>query len=141
MERRYRRALYRAGVGDRTDLISVELFPPVQRGGDVKINGNHPHELAMIRASIAECHHELLIVGADTEILLTFSATFFFSIRTFRAAITFRPRVLRVSHATNGVLPAKNFEIFNFQHLLLLSAAPHYALQAHREWHSLHHRT
>ena len=127
----------RAGIGDRTDLIGVE---PVQRGGDVEIDGNHPHELAMIRTSVAEGHHELLIVGANAEILLAFSATFFFPIRTFRAAIAFRPRVFRVSHTTNSVLPAKNFDIFNFQHLLLLSLMPHGALPSHKVSRSPHHR-
>ena len=131
----------RAGIGDCTDLISVKLFPPVKRSSDVEIHSDHPHELTMIRTSVAEGNHELLIVGANAEILLAFSATFFFPIRTFWATIAFRPRVLRVPHASNGVLPAKNFDIFNFQHLLLLSLTPHCALQAHRDWHSPHRRT
>lgn len=38
----------RAGVGDRTDLIGIELFPPVQRCSDVEIDGNHPHELTVL---------------------------------------------------------------------------------------------
>ena len=49
----------RAGVGNRTNLVGVELFPPVQRGGDVKIDRNHPHELAMVSACVAEGSHEV----------------------------------------------------------------------------------
>ena len=55
----------RARVGDRTDLIGVELFPPVQRGSDVEIDRNHPHELTMVRAGIAEGVHEFEVVRTD----------------------------------------------------------------------------
>lgn len=37
-------------------------------------------------------------------------------------------------------LPAKNFDIFNFQHLLLLSLMPHGALPSHKVSRSPHHR-
>lgn len=129
-----------AGIGHGPHFVGIELLPPVQRGSDIEIHSDHPHELTMIRTSVAEGHHELLIVGANAEILLAFSATFFFLIRTFWATIAFRPRVLRVPHASNGVLPAKNFDIFNFQYLLLLSLIPHGALPSHKVSRSPHHR-
>ena len=130
--------------------ICLELFPPVQRSSDVKVDGDHPHELAMICAGISETGHEVEIILSNiktasgtrciTAIMMNASHTISYQIFMTTPAIALLPRVLRVPHAANSVLPAKNFDIFNFQHLLLLSLMPHGALPSHKVSRSPHHR-
>ena len=119
----------RAGVGNRTHLVGIELFPPVQRGGDVKIDRNHPHELAMVSACIAEGSHEVEVVRTENifctnldivsvAISVDTLCALSWTMRGATTTITLHPRVLRVPHTTNGVLPAHNLGIFNFQHFL-----------------------
>ena len=131
--------------------ICLELFPPVQRSRDVKVDGDHPHELAMICAGIAETGHEVEIILSNiktasgtrciTAIMMNASHTISYQIFMTTPAIALRPRVFRISHTTNSVLPTEDFDIFNFQHLLLLSLTPHCALQVHRDRRSPHRRT
>ena len=134
----------RAGIGDRTDLIGVELFPPIQWGGDVEIDSNHPHEFTVVCAGVAEGCHQLLIIRTNTKlrvIKVTNRDAFDPLFSIIPMAIALLPGVFRVSHTTNSVLPTENFDIFNFQHLLLLFLTPHCALQVHRERHSPHRKT
>ena len=118
-----------AGVSNRTNFVGVELLPPVQRGGDVKIDRNHPHEFAMVSACVAEGSHEVEVVRAEnifcTNLDIVSVAISVYTIcamswtmRGANTTITLRPRVLRVPHTTNGVFPANNLGVFNFQHFL-----------------------
>ena len=59
-----------AGVGDRTNLIGVELFPPVERGSDIDVHRDHPAELAIHRAGPGQAKHQVEIIGADVRTTL-----------------------------------------------------------------------
>ena len=117
------------GIGNRTNLVSIELLPPIQRGGDVKIDRNHPHELTMVCACVAKGSHEVEVVRTEnifcTNLDIVSVAISVYTIcamswtmRGANTTITLHPRVLRVPHTTNGVFPANNLGVFNFQHFL-----------------------
>ena len=129
----------RARVRNRTNLISIKLLPPVQRSSDVEIDGNHPHELTMIGTGISQSVHQICIIRTNPKftiirvrsqnMILPLSWSDISPIR-----ITLLPRVLRVSHTTNGVLPAYNLGVFSFQHFLPPQASsesfPEFLLQS-----------
>ena len=137
----------RAGIGDCTDLISVKLFPPVKRSSDVEIHSDHPHELTMIRTSVAKSRHEFEVVRANMAAITidelcarTRAKTSVIRISN-KLTVALFPRVFRIPHATDGRVPTKDLGVFNLQHLFLLSLVLHYALQVHREQRSPHRKT
>ncbi len=58
----------RAGVGDRTHFIGVELLPPVERGREVHIHRDHPTELAVDRAGLGQTQHQVKVIGPDDKL-------------------------------------------------------------------------
>ena len=66
------------GIGNRTNLVSIELLPPIQRGGDVKIDRNHPHELTMVCACVAKGRHKLQVIRAHFKAFKTRTITVLF---------------------------------------------------------------
>ena len=65
-----------AGVGNCTDLVGIELLPPIQWSSDVKIDSDHPHELTMVRAGIAEGSHERQVILTDDDTVPTIKFVF-----------------------------------------------------------------
>ena len=57
-----------ARIGYCTNLVCIELFPPIQRRRNIKVDGNHSHELPMVCAGLCQLNHKLSVVGADNYI-------------------------------------------------------------------------
>ena len=117
-----------AGICHRSDLVCIELLPPVQRSRNIKIHGNHPHEFTMIRTGVAEASHEVKVIGANVSSIwfsgrfknistfIIVMATTTILRRWLAETIALIPRVLRIPHSTDGCFPAHNIYVFYFQH-------------------------
>ena len=115
-----------AGVGHRTHFVGIEFLPPVQRADQVYIDRYHPHELPVVGAGVAKTSHQIEVASPNTIIRETnlghFPCRFVFFIihRIVLITIALLPRVHRVAHPADGVLPAQNLGVFDFKHQIFL---------------------
>ena len=117
-----------AGIGNRTYLVGIKLFPPVKRGGNVNRDGNHPHKLPVVVSCCPQLFHKSQVVftyciTAVWGTVMFFGNTYPFTVYnpTFttiysRVAIRFCPRVQRISHTTNSRFPAVSLCMFKLNH-------------------------
>lgn len=121
-----------AGLGHgETPIFPIQIFR-VKEG--INYNPDDPNydlfKLAMkVSACVAEGSHEVEVVRTEnifcTNLDIVSVAISVYTIcamswtmRGANTTITLHPRVLRVPHTTNGVFPANNLGVFNFQHFL-----------------------
>ena len=118
-----------AGVGDRTNLIGVELLPPIERGSDVHIHRDHPAELAVHGAGLGQAQHKVEVVGADNKIIFKVRLGSMARLLRIRAVFTMRrtmretgpavalgPAVHRIPHSADSGFQAHNLGILNQNH-------------------------
>ena len=123
-----------ARIGYRTDLIGVKLLPPIKRRQNIAIDHEHTHELTMVRTGITEPHHEILIVRTNvgSPLTIVINRNGFLVVRrpkNTKLTITLIPRIKRITHSSNSVLPANDFGVRDRNH-----AAP--PQLAYRRYHS-----
>ena len=104
----------RARVCNCAHFVCIEFLPPIEWSRNIHIHGNHPHEFSMVCPGVPQLHHKIEVVWTDFRIALSKSVTI--PCRSRIEAITLLPRIHRISHPTDRMLPAHDLGVFEFNH-------------------------
>ena len=108
-------------ISDSSDLIRIVFAPPIQRCNNVHSYVNHTHKFSMVCSCLNQSFHQIKVIFTDSAAMIDgCAAAVYIVTRHFffccYKTIGFVPAIPRISHSTDGCLPAVNINVFNFNH-------------------------